>query len=318
MLLKTRITCGILIAMSILFPTILLLFSIVVAWAGGNLFVRGVGSVQRWLRFSGITAGLLIASISTSSPELFVGVSSALQETPEVSLGDVLGSNVVNISLIFGIFLFFSARRLSEKSLRLKDFIVSSFAPTIVLLLSLDGVLSKFDGLILLMLFAFWFRWLIVGDKFPVQHTERIEGSRINFLIGLAMLIVAGYTFTESAATLTEILGINLFVFSSIIVALGTSMPELVTSMIALRTKQSDVAVGNLLGSNVFNSLGILGLVCLIQPIAIAPKSIAIPVFIAIVATLTASQAKRFPSRLFGLILIAIYLIYIIWISTTY
>lgn len=297
--------------MSLLFPVILVLVSILVAWAGGNLFIRGINSARQWLRLSGITAGLLIASISTSSPELFVGVSSALQETPEVSLGDVLGSNVVNIALILGIFLILSPRKLSEKSIRIRDITISSAAPLVVLLLAIDGVLSKLDGVILLMLFAFWFRWLMMGDKLKVEHRVRRKGTILNLVIGLAMLVVAGYTFTESAGALANLLGVNLFFFSSIIVALGTSTPELVTSIVALRTKQGAVAIGNLLGSNVFNSLGILGIVCLIQPISISATKIALPVLFAVVATLMSTQAMRFSSRSIGAILIATYFLYI-------
>lgn len=297
--------------MSILFPFALLLVSILIAWVGGNFFVSGVHSARKWLRLSGITAGLLIASISTSSPELFVGISSALQETPEVSLGDVLGSNVVNIALVFGIFLLLSSRPLSKKNIRIKDIVIASVAPLVVLLLGADGVLSKLDGLILLLLFVLWFRWLIMGNTFEIENLERKKGSIFHFVIGLVMLIVAGYTFTQSANILTNILGVNLFFFSSIVVALGTSIPELATSLVALRVKQGDVAVGNLLGSNVFNSLGILGVVCLIQPISISTSGISIPIFFAIIATLISSQAVRISPRLIGVILITTYLLYI-------
>ena len=124
--------------MSLLFSVGLLLVSIFIAWAGGNFFIQGIDGARRLLRLSGLTAGLLIASISTSSPELFVGVSSALQGIPEVSLGDVLGSNAANIALIFGIFLLLSPRNLSEKSIRIKDIVISSLAPLAVLLLAFD------------------------------------------------------------------------------------------------------------------------------------------------------------------------------------
>lgn len=298
--------------MLILFPAILLLISILVAWAGGNFFIQGVDGARRLLRLSGITAGLVIASISTSSPELFVGVSSALREIPEVSLGDVLGSNVVNIALIFGIFLLLSPRHLSEKSIRIKDIAISSLAPLVVLLLAFDGVLSKLDGIILLMLFVFWLRWLIKGDQLEMEEVERRKGTIFHFVVGLGMLIVAGYTFTESAGTLAKILGVNLFFFSSIVVALGTSMPELATSIIAIRTKQSAVAVGNLLGSNVFNSLGILGLVCLIQPIPISATKIALPIIFAIIATLASSLSVRFAPRSIGIALIGTYFLYVV------
>lgn len=302
--------------MLIIFPVILLMVSILVAWAGGNLFIRGVEGVRRLFRLSGITAGLIIASISTSSPELFVGVSSAIREIPEVSLGDVLGSNVVNIALIFGIFLLLLPHRIPEKSIRMKDIAISSLAPLVVLLLALDGMLSKLDGVILFMLFAFWLRWLIKDDHLELEEINQGKGTFFHFAVGLGMLIVAGYTFTESAGALAKILGVNLFFFSSIVIALGTSMPELATSIVAIRTKKSAVAVGNLLGSNVFNSLGILGLVCLIQPIPISATKIAIPIIFAIVATLASSLSVKLAPRSIGIALIIIYLLYIT--STTF
>lgn len=301
--------------MQILLPSSLLLISILVAWAGGSLFIQGVDGVRRLFRLSGITAGLLIASISTSTPELFVGISSALREIPVVSLGDVLGSNVVNIALIFGIFLLLSPHQISEKNIRIKDIVISSLAPLSVLLLALDNELSKFDGIILLMLFALWLRWLIKENSTETEEVERRKGTFFHFAVGLGMLVVAGYTFTGSASTLATMLGVNLFFFSSIVVALGTSMPELATSIIAARTKQSAVAIGNLLGSNVFNSLGILGLVCLIQPIAVPAEKIAIPVVFAVVSTLLTSLSTKYTPRSVGAALIAAYAMYIIAIA---
>jgi len=293
-----------------IFSIILLLVSIFVAWAGGNFFIRGVGAFQKMFRLSGITAGLLIASISTSSPELFVGVSSAIRGLPEISLGDILGSNIANIGLILGIFLIFVSSAFTAKSIRTKDILITAGAPILVLILGADGILSKLDGVIMILIFALWVRWLI-----KEQHSEDEEkakdGNFLNFVIGLGMLVVAGYTFTESAETLASAFGINLFLLSSLIVALGTSIPELATAIIAIRTKQNSVAIGNLLGSNVFNSLGILGLVALIQPISILPSILIIPVAFAVLATMSVFLLNRFSHRTVGIFLIAIYLIYI-------
>jgi cation:H+ antiporter len=218
----------------------------------------------------------------------------------------------VNIALIFGIFLILSPRQLSEKNIRIKDIVISSAAPLVVLLLALDGMLSKIDGVILLLLFALWLRWLMKEDHAEIEEVERRKGTFLHFAVGLGMLVVAGYAFTESAGTLANVLGVNLFFFSAIVVALGTSMPELATSIIALRTKQSAVAVGNLLGSNVFNSLGILGIVCLIQPISISATKIAIPVVFAIIATLVSSLSAKYNSRSIGVILAVMYLLYVV------
>jgi cation:H+ antiporter len=260
-----------------------------------------------------MVAGLLIASISTSSPELFVGVSSALRGIPEISLGDVLGSNIANIALIFGIFLSLTGRKISKQEMRTSDIAISAGAPVVVLFLALDGVLSKVDGILLILAFLLWVRWL-VSQKGANVLTEKSggDGTLLHFAIGLAMLVVAGYAFTESAGIISEVFGMNLFLLSSVVVALGTSMPELATTIVALRTKRADLAIGNLLGSNVFNSLGILGLVALIQPIVVAPSIIALPVCFAVIVTVLTALSRQYVARTVGISLILLYVCYLI------
>jgi cation:H+ antiporter len=291
--------------MSFLFAFLLLFLSIFVAWAGGNLFIRGMDAVGRKVKLSGAVAGLLIASVSTSSPELFVGVSSSLRGMSEVSLGDVLGSNIVNIALIFGVFLLLS-RHKTGAAVRKSDVLLAAGAPLLVFILGIDGNLSQYDGALLLASFVLWVRWLLTR---PMQNSDSVstDGKVFHFAIGLAMLVVAGYAFTESARTLADHFQVNLFLLSAIIVALGTSMPELATTIVAVRKKHDAVAVGNLLGSNIFNSLGILGIVLLIHPISVNTKHLALPVTIAILATLLGLLARKHNPLLVGSGLILLY-----------
>lgn len=304
--------------MSIFFAFGLLFISIFVAWAGGHLFIQGINIVSRLFRLSGLVAGLLIASISTSSPELFVGVSAAMRNLPEISLGDILGSNIVNIALIAGIFLIFSTRRLSKNDLRIKDVLIASATPLVILVLALDGFLSKLDGIILLLIFALWVRWLLSQKKIAMKDEEPGSGTIFHFAIGLSMLVVAGYAFTESAGVLANIFGVNLFLLSSIIVALGTSMPELATAIIALRMNRDELAMGNLLGSNIFNSLGILGIVALIQPFEISPTIVGLPVVFAVIATLLLLLSRRLNSLTVGLLLVSLYALYLLVSTLTF
>jgi cation:H+ antiporter len=296
--------------MSLIFAFFLLLLSIFVAWAGGNLFIRGVDAVGRTIRLSGAIAGLLIASISTSSPELFVGVSSALRGMPAVSLGDVLGSNIVNIALIFGIFLVLSGHK-TTTSIRLTDILLAAGAPLMILVLGLDSHLSQYDGAVLLGGFALWVRWLLTRPAPPTEESMQ-NGNMFHFAIGLSMLVVAGYAFTESAHTLATHFGVNLFLLSAIVVALGTSMPELATTIVAVRQHRDGVAVGNLLGSNIFNSLGILGIVLIIHPITVHPLHLALPVGFAVLSTLLGILARRHHPLLVGSGLIVLYALWII------
>lgn len=304
--------------MSILFSAGLLLLSIFIAWAGGALFVRGIDAFPKIFRLSGLITGLLIASISTSSPELFVGVTSAIKGIPEVSLGDILGSNIVNIGLILGIYLMFAPSSFSTKIIRTMDVLMVSGATILIFLLGFDGIISKTDGIILALSFALWIRWLIKEKRESREESEpEKKGSRGNnflyFAIGIAMLIIAGNTFTQSAGDLANAFGVNLFLLSTIVVALGTSMPELATSIMAIRLKHNAIAVGNLLGSNVFNSLGILGIVAIIQPITITPSALLTPTLFGVLASLAVLLHKKLNRRIVGACLVAIYAFYILF-----
>jgi cation:H+ antiporter len=253
---------------------LLLLLGIVLAGFGGELFVRGLVSLAAWWRVPPGIIGATVAAFATSAPELSVAVNSALEGEPEIALGDVLGSNVVNIGLVLGIALVFASIRVGRGTV-VRDYAAAVAAPAVVGLLALDGQLGPIDGVVLLVIFI---AWLVqsgvaarrVRDATPAVLLERSRGSVIvSLVVGLVFLIVAGRVIVTGAVGISEFLGWDSFVVGAVLVALGTSAPELATMIAARLRGHDEVAVGTILGSNIFNTLLIIGTAAVIHPISV-------------------------------------------------
>lgn len=267
---------------------LLLLSGIFCAGAGGELFVRGTVGLARWLRIPAGIVGVTVAAFATSSPELTVGVSSALAGTPQLSLGDALGSNVVNIGLVLGAALLLGDLRTPPRAVQ-RDQVTALLAPVLLGILAVDGTLSRLDGAILLALFAVW---LIVVAREAARQRVVDEppgrgGPAMAFsLLGLALLIAAGRLIIAGAEGLAALWGVNAYIIGAVLVSLGTSIPELATTLIARLRGHDDIGLGTVLGSNLFNGLCIIGVVALLHPIPVRLPEIAVslPVGMLVVA----------------------------------
>jgi len=218
-----------------------------------------------------------LAAFATSSPELTVSSMAALAGKPEIGLGDALGSNVVNIALILGLALLFGALSTRFAEIR-RDFLLALATPVLTLFLALDGMLSRAEGALLLALFA---AWLTLAARQAIAHRRAIQAtaqtdtqaigqplSTVLYLIaGLACLILAGRLFVTGASGIAVALGVHAYVIGALVVAIGTSLPELVTTLLARLRGHDDVGLGTLLGSNLFNGLAIVGVAAAIHPI---------------------------------------------------
>lgn len=253
---------------------LLLLLGIVLAGFGGELFVRGLVSLAAWWRVPPGIIGATVAAFATSAPELSVAINSALEGEPEIALGDVLGSNVVNIGLVLGIALVFAAIRVGRGTV-VRDYAAAVAAPAVVGLLALDGRLGAIDGIVLLVIFTAWLVQSAVAarrvrDATPAVLLERSRASVVaSLVIGLVFLVVAGRVIVSGAVGISEVLGWDGFVVGAVLVALGTSAPELATMIAARLRKHDEVAVGTILGSNIFNTLLIVGTAAVIHPITV-------------------------------------------------
>ncbi len=252
----------------------LLLLGSILAGVGGEFFVRGLVTLGVWWRVPPGIVGATVGAFATSAPEMSVAVNSAVAGRPEIALGDVLGSNVVNIGLILGIALLFAAILVDGGTLA-REYPAAATAPLVVGLLAFDGTLGRVDGLILLVLFGAWLSQSAIAARriralTPLTLQERSRTSVVvNLGLGLALLVAAGRVILTGAVGLSAALGWDGFVVGAVLVALGTSAPELATVLIARFRGHDAVAVGTLLGSNIFNTLLIVGTAAVIHPITV-------------------------------------------------
>ncbi|MDO9227876.1 MAG: calcium/sodium antiporter [Pseudomonadota bacterium] len=265
---------------------IALLAAIPLAALGGEAFLRGVIGVSDWLRLPKLLVATTLAAFATSSPELTVSSMAALAGKPEIGLGDALGSNVVNIGLILGLALLFGPLIANLAEIR-RDFTLALAVPVLTLLLALDGSLSRADGVLLLALFILWLtlaarqamrcrRATVVATEVATEASVPPARAWLFALVGLASLILAGRLFVDGASGIATALGVHAYVIGAIVVAIGTSLPELMTTLLARLRGHHDIGLGTLLGSNLFNGLSIVGVAAFIHPIRAPFEEVAV------------------------------------------
>lgn len=289
--------------------------AVVLAAAGGEAFLKGVLGVAGWLRVPKLLVATTLAAFATSSPELTVSSMAALAGKPEIGLGDALGSNVVNIALILGLALLFGPIHVARGELG-RDFVLALIVPLLTLLMALDGTLSHLEGALLLTLFAGWMGLVIRAGRrkrsdAPAEDTEYVARHGVAILYGiggLAALILAGRLFVSGASGIATGFGVHPYVIGALIVAVGTSLPELVTVLLSRLRGHDEVGVGTLLGSNLFNGLAIVGVAASIHPIAAPVVELAPAIGFGVLAVLLMipGRAGRI-GRLRGVWLLAVY-----------
>ena len=299
---------------------LVLLAAIPLAALGGEAFLRGVLGIAAWLRLPKLLVATTLAAFATSSPELTVSSIAALAGKPEIGLGDALGSNVVNIGLILGVALLFGALAAHFAEIK-RDFLLALGVPVFILVLALDGTLSRADGALLLALFALWLALVVrqaIQHRREIPTHEALMGTSVQpirawlFLIaGLASLILAGRLFVTGASGIAEALNINAYVIGVTVVAIGTSLPELVTMLLARWRGHDDVGLGTLLGSNLFNGLAIVGIAAAIHPIRAPSSEVAVALGFGVLTVLLMLPRAGVISRRRGLALLAAYAAFI-------
>ena len=288
------------------------------AGIGGELFVRGVVGIALWARISAGIVGATVAAFATSSPELSVAISSALAKNPQISLGDALGSNVINVALILAIPIILKGIKSSPNSVQ-RDYPFALFAPILAAVLALDGELSRLDGVMLLAAFVFWLVIVMLEVRRQRSATEKVLGEKRGWLAillslaGFLCLIAAGQFIVTGAKGIALSFGVDEFVIGAIIVAIGTSIPELATSIISMARGHDEVGVGTILGSNIFNGLFIISVAAIIYPIKIHLDEV-LPVlaFGLITVILIWPPGHGYIGRARGLLLLALYAAYVI------
>lgn len=294
-----------------------LLAAIPVAAVGGAMFLQGVLGVAQWLRLPELLVATTLAAFATSSPEMAVSSLAALSGKPGIGLGDALGSNVVNLGLILGVALLFGplAARFDEFK---RDFVLAILVPVLTLLLALDGTLSRAEGVLLIALFALWVtvvaRQAIAHRReAPANADQPVNAARMWLLLvaGMAALVLGGRLFVTGASGIAQAMGVHPYVIGATLVAVGSSLPELVTVLVSRLRGHDDVGLGTLLGSNLFNGLAVVGVAATIEPIRAPLNELGVAVaFGVITVLLVASRGGRIPRRR-GLSLLAAYGVFV-------
>ena len=259
--------------MDIVIQLLLLALGFALLVKGADWFVEGASGIADKLRIPQLVIGLTIVAMGTSAPEAAVSITAAVRGNADISVGNVVGSNILNILIILGLCALITSVAVSKTTIRYEIPIMLA-ATGLLALFGLDTKIVWWEALIFLVCFALYILYMFVMVKKGEMQAEEVEtgGKKLWKLIlmgivGLA-LIILGSDFTVDAATvLAKMFGISEKFIGLTVVALGTSLPELFTSVVAARKGKADIAIGNIVGSNIFNILMILGLTGLIIPV---------------------------------------------------
>ena len=284
-----------------LLPILSIVAGLVVLVAGGEVLVRGASALSIAARISPLVVGLTVVAFGTSSPELAVGIQASLAGQADIALGNVVGSNICNVLLILGLSALVAPLIVSSQLIRF-DVPVMIAVSCVLLFMALDFRISRIDGAILFSGVLVYTAWLVVQSRkeskaIVEEFSEQLAGRpgagwktvvvQIGLIaLGLVLLAVGSRLLVQGATTIARLLEMSELIVGLTIVALGTSLPELVTSVVASVQGARDIAVGNIVGSNIFNILAVLGISAALTPDGVAVSRSAlvfdIPVMIAV------------------------------------
>ncbi|NKB32585.1 MAG: calcium/sodium antiporter [Pseudomonadales bacterium] len=310
-----------------LIPSLLVICGFIMLGAGAEFMVAGSSRLAIRIGISPLIVGLTIVAFGTSAPELAVSIKSTTEDYS--ALGNVIGSNIANIGLVLGITALISPIRI-EKQLVRTQIPVVIVASVFMGVLLLDGELNLTDGAMLsIALLIYLYANFRQADKeferdeldiHPTLAAKEAGQTSFNFILiisGLALLVFGSQVFVDNAVTLARVIGFSEALIGLTLIAIGTSIPELATSIVAATRRQSDIAVGNIVGSNVFNILCVLGITALISPIAgnqFSTTDFAVMILFSSIL-LPLAWTNLTLSRTEGMFLLAGYVVYLVFVT---
>lgn len=305
---------------------LLVLFGFAALIGGGEFLVKGAVGIAAKAKLSKLVIGMTVVSFGTSAPELIVSLHSASQGLPEIAIGNVVGSNIANIALVLGVTVLIFPMPVSRNSIRY-DWPMMMLASILFYLFALNLSIDRWEGIVLFLLLIAFIVFLIRNSRKDNsvdlddlvgadEITDKINVTKqIVFLaLGLVGLYFGSNWLIEGATDIAEYFGLSKHVIGITVIAFGTSVPELVTSVVAAFKKETDISVGNLIGSNIFNIMIVLGLTGIVQPIGVEQNVISWDLLwmlgIAVIL-LPMMVIRRKVGRLSGALLLLIYVSYI-------
>ena len=306
--------------LSTILPYILLILGFVFLVRGADLFVDGSSSIAKHLKIPSVIVGLTIVAMGTSAPEASVSITAALAGNSDISLGNIVGSNIFNFLAVIGVSAIICPV-ISHKDILKRDLWWNFGITGLLLLLMLDNKISQIDGIILLFGMGLYL-FIVIKNALKNRTTETEEKllsvpkSIVYMAIGLAAIICGGNFVVDNASIIAKSLGLSETLIGLTIVAIGTSLPELVTSITAARKQESGIALGNAVGSNLFNILFILGASSALTPINVAPELFIDTIILIVVSILIFLFAftKKITNRIEGIVCVLIYVAYTAYI----
>ncbi len=308
--------------MNIFTALLLLVLGFVLLIKGADYFVDGASSVAKKFRIPSIIIGFTIVAMGTSLPECAVSVTASLANNNALAISNVVGSNIFNLMVVCGASAIFAPLAI-QKSTLLKEFPFSIFCALLLLVLGYTSFnLGRMEGIVLLVLFLVYLLWMIFS---ALKNRQEIDED-VNilptwkcllFIIGGAIAIKYGGDFVvDGASFIATKMGFSQNLIGLTIVALGTSLPELVTSIVAARKNEVDMALGNAIGSNIFNILLVLGVAGAISPVAFIMENVIDIILLTIMSSYVwiLAWTKNHINKTEGISMIAIYVIYLIYI----
>lgn len=313
--------------------TILLIVGLAALILGGELLVRGASRIALRLKISPLVVGVTIVAFGTSAPELLISIQAALAGSPDIAMGNVIGSNICNLALVLGITALITPIPVNSDSLKI-DWPMTMGCSLLLFFLVQEGYVNDYEGIGFVIILAIYLFFIIRRSRkkhiapedlgfevdVPKSNSKKDLFKNISLIIiGGAALYFGSDWFVNSAKDLALFMGISERVVGITVVALGTSLPELVTSVVAASKKQTDLALGNLLGSNIFNILSILGITSLISDIKVSEIILNVDMIWMLGITLLIlpfMAINRTFDRYEGLVMVGVYVYYTITVIT--
>lgn len=305
----------------------IIVLGLAVLIAGGEFLVKGAVGIAAKAKLSTLVIGMTVVSFGTSAPELLVSLKAAYMDAPEIAIGNVIGSNIANIALVLGLTVIIFPMPVSRNSIRF-DWPMMFISGLLFFFFALNLSIARWEGVLMFLLLVSFLTFLIVNSrkktKLKIEENNTVVKSNkknatlkslLFLLLGLVGLYFGARWLVLGAKSLGENLGLSKHVIGITVVAFGTSVPELVTSVVAAYRKQMDISVGNLIGSNIFNVLAVIGITAMVKPIPVEKEVVSsdmiwmLAIFLVLLPMLL---INRKIGRISGVILLTAYVTYII------
>ena len=305
---------------------LLLILGLAILIVGGEFLVKGAVGIAHRYELSPLVVGMTIVSFGTSAPELLVSVQAALEGHPQISIGNVVGSNIANLALVLGITTIIFPMSVKGDTIKIDWPMMMGATVLFYLAIVFDSILNWYEGLAFVLILATFVVWLIRKSRAEKNEDDKIEQKEkaANILSSILLIIGGGIGLSfgakfllDNAVKIAANFEVSEHIIAATIVAFGTSVPELTTSCIAAFKKQTDISLGNLIGSNLFNILGILGITGMITEIPISADVMSYDIFWMLGISFFILPLVLFGkkiSKFGGVILFATYILYIIFL----